>query len=330
MLSLQHIYANVLKSGLNHSYPYERLTDEQFEELVISVCKLLFGIACKSFSKGPDGGKDSWFEGTATAFPSTAEPWTGKTCIQAKHTIEVDASCSDNKFSVNQSSVLEKEITRLKEIQETNPFDNYLIFTNRKLPGESHSRIVQRLKDALGIKKADIIGREDLNKLLGDNPEIAYNFGLYKFDGPLRFYEKDLKSVIETFNKQRGEAMASTTDYIDSISMVDKETKNQLNDLTDQYFEFMKDYSLPYFGSIDAFLKNPKNATFLRYYQQTVADLQELIVIHRAAYSNFDLVLKYLTQYMVGENEETLRDLRDLVRVFVHFMYFNCDIGRKR
>src|ERR1700722_12888532 len=98
-------------------FPYENLSDEEFEDLVIRICKEILGIAAKTFSPGPDGAKDSWFEGTAQKFPSTTAPWSGKFVIQAKHTRTLNASCADNNFSVNASSVLLKEIKRLNQIK---------------------------------------------------------------------------------------------------------------------------------------------------------------------------------------------------------------------
>ena len=82
-------------------YPFENLSAEAFEQLVISVCKKILGIGCSTFSKGPDGAKDSWFVGSAEhypTYPSKASPWSEKTCIQAKHTSLSNASCSDNDF----------------------------------------------------------------------------------------------------------------------------------------------------------------------------------------------------------------------------------------
>jgi len=98
-----------------NNFPFENLTDTQFEDLVIRVCKEILGIGCKTFSTGRDGAKDSWFTGTAQYFPSTASPWSGTFCIQAKHTTILNSSCSDNDFSVNTTSIISKEIKRLKE-----------------------------------------------------------------------------------------------------------------------------------------------------------------------------------------------------------------------
>ncbi|MBL0288411.1 MAG: hypothetical protein IPQ19_13665 [Bacteroidetes bacterium] len=104
------------------------------------------------------------FTGTADYFPSKGTPWTGTFNLQAKHTKVLNASCSDNDFSVNQTSVLSKEIARLKEVMKTTPFENYIIFTNRKLSGGTHPTIAKMLQAGLGIQN------------VGNNRERRYRF----------------------------------------------------------------------------------------------------------------------------------------------------------
>ena len=67
-------------------YAYEDLGDEQFEKLIVFLCQRLLGISVQGFAKGPDGGRDAKFVGTAELHPSKAAPWIGTTVIQAKHT----------------------------------------------------------------------------------------------------------------------------------------------------------------------------------------------------------------------------------------------------
>lgn len=238
-----------------NQYPFENLSDDEFEQLVIRISNELFGIGCKSFSIGPDGAKDSWFNGKATKFPSESAPWEGIFILQAKHTLKINASCSDPDFEspTNQSSVITKEIRRLKEIRSNDPFDNYVIFTNRKLPGAIHTPIRTRLQNELGIENVEIVGREDLNNYLTHYPHIADKFGLYRFVSPLRFYEKDLREIIIFFSENIQTISTEASDFVKSYTIVDKEVKNQLNDLSKEYFEFIKTHSLQYFESIDAF-----------------------------------------------------------------------------
>jgi hypothetical protein len=311
-----------------NQYPYENLTDEEFENLVIRIGKEVLGIGCKTFSVGKDGAKDSWFTGTADYFPSKGSPWTGTFNLQAKHTKVLNASCSDNDFSVNQTSVLSKEIARLKEVMKTTPFDNYIIFTNRKLSGGTHPTIVKMLQAGLGIQNVEIIGREDINSYLTDYPHIADQFGLYKFQAPLRFYEKELRDVIIVFSEQSKAISTEAKSYITSFTVIDKEKKNELNNLSKDYFEFLKNHSLQYFEEIKKFLRDPKNETYMKMYGNTVSDLQAQIILERSRFTDFMHLVEHLVAYTVGNYEGEMKDLRKIVRVFLHFMYFNCDIGK--
>lgn len=308
-------------------FPYENLSDEEFENLIIRICKEILGVGCKTFSVGKDGAKDSWFDGTAQKFPSDAAPWTGIFNIQAKFTKTHNASCSDNDFSVNQTSILTKEITRLKEVNKITPFNNYIIFTNRKLSGEKVS-LIQKLKNEIGVQNADIIGREQIDTYLTDYPVIAYRFGLNKFLSPLRFYEKDLRDVIIVFSEQSKAISTEAKSYITSFTVIDKEKKNELNNLSKEYFEFLKSHSLQYFEEIETFLRDPKNETYTRMYSNTVSELQAKIILDRNSFNDFMHLIEHLVDYAVGNNLDQLKDLRKIVRVFIHFMYFNCDIGK--
>lgn len=311
-------------------FPYENLNDDEFEDLVIRICKEVLGIGCKTFSIGKDGAKDSWFTGTAESFPSKVKPWSGTFNIQAKHTKIYNASCSDNDFFVNQSSILKKEINRLNEVKVINPFDNYLIFTNRKLPGGTHPTIIQCLQDGIRIKNTEIIGREQIDTYLTDFPHIADQFGLYKFITPLRFYEKDIRDVIIIFSEHSKSISTEAKSYIKTFDLIEKEKKNELNNLSKAYFNFIKNHSLQYFEEIENFLRDPKNGEYTRMYSNTVSDLQDAITIERNRFTEFEHIIKHLVDYTIGNNEGKLKDCRKIVRVFIHFMYFNCDIGRTK
>jgi ABC-3C protein len=311
-----------------NQFPYEALNDEDFEALVIRIGKEILGIGCKTFSVGKDGAKDSWFSGTANCFPSKTAPWSGTFNLQAKHTKIQNASCSDNEFSVNKTSVLGKEIIRLCEVKTNTPFNNYIIFTNRKLSGVAHPKIIKMLQNGIGIQNVEIIGREQIDTYLTDYPDIAYQFGLHKFMAPLRFYEKELRDVIIVFSEQSKTISAEAKSYITSYTVIDKNKKNKLNNLSQDYFEFLKSHSLQYFEEIEKFLRDPKNEVYTQMYSNTISDLQDTITIERDRFNEFEHIIKHLVDYTIENNENELIDLRKIVRVFIHFMYFNCDIGK--
>lgn len=311
-------------------FPYENISDEEFENVVIRICKELLGIGCSTFSAGKDGAKDSWFNGTAERFPSQAKPWSGVFNIQAKHTTIFNANCSDNDFLENQTSVLNKEVKRLKEIKLITPFDNYILFTNRKLSGITHPIIIKKLKDELLLQNTEIIARDQIDTYLTDYPFIANQFGLFKFIAPLRFYEKDLKEVIIIFSQESKVISQEAADYVHSFDLITKGKKNELNNLSKDYFDFILTHSTKYFEEIEKYLKNPINDRYTRMYSNTVSDLQAKIILERDRFLEFEHLIESLVEFIVTNNEDKLKDFRSIVRVFIHFMYFNCDIGKTK
>ena len=113
-------------------YRLENLSPDDFEALVNELCQKVLGTGAVSFSKGKDRGRDGRFEGTANRYPSDSEQWSGKFIIQAKHTDNYEASCSDNGFHGNKTSIINKEIPKIQELKKNGEIDYYLIFTNRK------------------------------------------------------------------------------------------------------------------------------------------------------------------------------------------------------
>lgn len=311
-------------------YQYENLNETEFESLVIAICQSILGIGCKTFSVGKDGGKDSWFNGTAQKFPSTSSPWSGIFVIQAKHTASSDASCSDNNFHGNKTSIISKEIARLQEIQKDNPFDNYLMFTNRKLAGGAHARIKQTLSSGLNIDNTEIFGKEDIDAYLQTSPNIVQRFGLHKFNMPDRFYEKDIQDVILLFDEANDSLHTNSVHISHDLLNLDKQEKNLLNNLSDEYFQFILDQSLSYFMEIENFLKDPKNKKYNLKYRNTVSDLQAFIIQNRDKFSTFMDVIEHIVKCIVDVEREDILERRSLVRIFVHFMYFNCDIGKTK
>ena len=312
-------------------YPLERITWQKFEDLTIKICQEVLGIGAKTFSNGVDGGRDSRFEGTAAKYPSVKDSWKGVFIIQAKHTATVNASCSDNDFGSlsSSSSIIVKELKRLKKLLKNDPFQNYLLFTNRKLPANKHTELRNHLKNQLGINNVEIIGVEEINKFLDDFTNISVSLELYKFLYPLTFREKQIKDVILLFDNARNNITGAIGGILTDFSSIPKDKKNELNNLSKEYFDFIQTHSFSHFQKIDSFLKNPINKKLARDYENTVSDLQAKIILERNKYGAFEYLIEHLIDYVVDNNEPELADVRNMVRVFFHFMYFNCDIGKK-
>lgn len=122
-------------------FPLHDLADTEFEQLVVLICGELMGIGITSFASGPDGGKDAKFEGTATAFPSTTAPASGKFIVQAKHSTSPVASCSDYDF---ETTLIGHEISKIQRMFQEGSLTHYLIFTNRRKTGGAEDRLSRK------------------------------------------------------------------------------------------------------------------------------------------------------------------------------------------
>ena len=98
--------------GVVMKYIYEDLSDEQFETLIVFICQKLLGLSVQGFSKGPDGGRDAKFVGTAELHPSKSAPWIGTTIVQAKHTNGYNRLFSESDFY---SETAENSVDRIPE-----------------------------------------------------------------------------------------------------------------------------------------------------------------------------------------------------------------------
>lgn len=124
-------------------YAYEDMSDAQFERLVVQLCQRLLGASVQGFSAGPDGGRDARFEGTAEMIPSVSNPWKGKVVVQAKHTGDLNRTFNEAAFfsATGNSSIVAKEIPRIKGLRAHGELDHYMLFANRRLSGGGETTI---------------------------------------------------------------------------------------------------------------------------------------------------------------------------------------------
>lgn len=309
-------------------FPIHQLHDTEFEELVTLICRQILAPGVTSFAPGPDGGKDAKFEGTAVVFPSPAAPASGKFIIQAKHTSNPVASCSDYEFEV---TVLNKEIPKIKRQFDEGRLTHYLLFTNRRKTGGAEDRIPDRIKTETGVQHIWLRGLEDIERDLIHYPNIVKLSGLDKLRSPIQFMPDDIRDVIVAFHQHRGamaRAFDSQHDFRDYPGLP---RKNTLNGLTDTYFkEHILADSEPRFPEIRRFLENPRNWELAEQYHAIANELKGQIITHREQFVTFDEALEHVYQLMHERSVELQSAARrTLTKVFIHYMYVNCDIGVK-
>ncbi len=308
---------------MNLKYPLYNLNDDEFEKLSAFICERILGTGTIVFSTGTDGGRDAKFTGKANNFPSSKKPWDGKFVIQAKHTTDPVASCSGSSFQ----TILKKELPKLVKLKEQSKIDYYLVFTNRKLSSRRDMKIEDLIDQETDVANC-IFGEEIIQLWLREYPDIGKTLGLNKLLMPLEFYEKDLQEIVVAFSESKISKEKLKTIQND-LTRIPIEEKNKLNNLGKVYFDNVLKNSYSDFEKIKNFLKNPQNEEYKSKYDNTISDLQEEIIIKRSEYSAFEEILNHLYKLILDSKNKKLNMNRKLIRVFLHYMYFNCDIGIK-
>lgn len=312
-------------------YRLEFLSPDAFEEMVNTICQKILGTGVISFSKGKDGGKDGKFTGTANNFPSDSDNWSGKFIIQAKHTENPIASCSDSNF---EKKIIPEEIEKLKKLKANGDLDNYLLFTNRKFTGVKGESLTKKIRTEVGIDNVEIIGIETINSYLSSNKNIVNQYGLNKYSIPFDFSDEEIKQLIIEFKKQlpdieddiKEEVARVKYDY-EKISIALKNEKNQLGET--YYTEVILSNSLQYFDKIDTFLENPINKDLKDYYFDIVDELRDLIIVKREDFGAFEKIFVFIYKSVCESNDSRLKGKKRYVNTFLHYMYHTCSIGLK-
>ncbi len=311
-------------------YIYEDLSSDNFETLVVLLCKNLLGMSVQSFSKGPDGGRDAKFVGTAECHPSRADPWTGIVIIQAKHTNGCNKSFSDKDFfSLKSSSnIIAQEIPRIKKLRDENDLDHYMLFSNRRLTGQTDTDVRRHISEECNIPQTSIYlcGLENLELFMKLFPKIPKQAKISSLDSPLIVSPNDLSEIIEAFARQK-EFMLQNSD-IPPTPRTSYVEKNEINKMSDEYANALRKMYLKDTSQIKNFLAAPENIELMRQYESTTQEIQLKIIAKRREYDSFDDIMNYLVD-LLKQRDAILRKNIRLTRAMIFYMYWNCDIGEE-
>lgn len=311
-------------------YAYEDLSDGQFEALVVCLCQRLLGISVQGFAKGPDGGRDAKFVGTAELHPSTAAPWSGTIIIQAKHTNGYNRSFSESDFfsTGKKSTVLDKEIPRIKNLREAAQLDYYMLFANRRLAANAESEIREYIASECDIPVTSIYlcGIEQLEIWLKHFPDVAKEADLDPIDSPLIISPDELAEIVQAIAQQK-DGVIALLDNPPTVRVA-YEQKNALNNMSAEYAKYLRNRYLKETKQIQTFLAAPENLDFQKRYMLVTEEIQLKIIANRKDYQTFDKLMEYLLDLLYSRDAVLRqRDHRRLTRAVLFYMYWNCDIG---
>lgn len=311
-------------------YAYEDLGEDQFETLIVLLCQRLLGISVKGFAKGPDGGRDAKFVGTAELHPSQAAPWVGITIVQAKHTNGYNRHFGETGFySPNtNNTVLGEELPRILKLRTSKQLDHYMLFSNRRLAGGADQIITKAIATGCGMPEMSVYlcGLEQLELYLKQFPEVAKLADLDPVDSPLIVSPEELALVVEAIGNHK----ADLSGMLDTPpgERTSYEQKNLLNNMTPEYAKELRKRYLKDTGQIRVFLAAPENLGILKSYEAATEEFQLKIIAKRKDYQNFDRVMEYVLD-MLFKRDPILRQTKHkrLTRAILFYMYWNCDIG---
>lgn len=310
-------------------YQYENLSEDTFEKLVVQISKIYFGSGVKPFAKGPDGGRDAFFNGKADNYPSKSEPWNGKIVIQAKHTDYSTASFSDKKFSSDtKTSIISKEINSINNLIENNNLDYYILFSNRSLAAQMEKKISELISSKTNLlqNRIAIIGKEEMDSVLESYPELKNIFKELLPITPLSFSAEEMAKIVFGIKDVLTENIKSNTLLPSKRTKFDR--KNEINNLSIPYARKIKKQALPFHSIFTTFLQNPINEEVSKAYYDTIFELQSLIITYREEFDKFEKIIDSICHHLYSKNSFLSTNKRT-TRIIVELMYYNCDIGER-
>jgi hypothetical protein len=172
--------------------------------------------------------------------------------------------------------------------------------------------------------------REYKTKLTNGSVNENYKEGFISVNEPIRFSWDDLKDLITTFHIAINFDGKATSESKYDFSGTEIEEKNRLNKLGEEYFAIMKAEYEPYFSEVFNFLKSPINSEISELYYEIVDELRQKIAANRDKFDRFEQVLIEFGDAAFVACKEQIKGKRRVLNVLLSFMYFECDIGRKK
>ena len=137
----------------------------------------------------------------------------------------------------------------------------------------------------------------------------------------------DLEELIGLCHELIGGVPTSASQYDFSGLQLDR--KNQLNALSTDLYDVMREIDEPYFLRIREFLENPRNENATVSYHEVVDELRRRIASATSHYNKFDDIFHQLHMDLLATFGDRLVGKKRVLRTLLSFMYFSCDIGRK-
>ncbi|MBC3539292.1 restriction endonuclease [Rufibacter sediminis] len=158
-----------------NNYNFSTLNDKEFEQIAKDLLNAKFNLELQNFRVGKDKGTDLRF---STKYNNNS------IIVQAKHYI-------GSAFAQLKHTLLNKELDKIKQL---NP-DRYIVVTSLPLSAPQKDEIKAILAPYI-LSSNDVIGQEDLNGYLSENPDIEKKYFKLWFSS-INVYNSIINNAIE-------------------------------------------------------------------------------------------------------------------------------------
>jgi hypothetical protein len=214
-------------------------------------------------------------------------------------------------------------------------FDNgnlshYLLFTNRKRTVGANEHFQQRVRKETGLTNSWLLGLDYIERELRAHPHITRNAGLDRFHIPLDFSPEDYRDIIDGLYAHRETVETAFDSEYDFKDYPGFEGKNTINGLSADYSAHIRDDSMSHFDAIECFLKNPRNESLKKKYHAVAGELKGQLIVHAEDFKSFEYALESVPRLIQDRSPELqVFEKRHLLKIMIHYMYVNCEIGKK-
>jgi hypothetical protein len=147
--------------------------------------------------------------------------------------------------------------------------------------------------------------------------------------GPaVSIYPQDLEEIILFFDANEDLFVGETSVLNDpEFAAPAWRAKNQINNLSEDYFQSSIVEDMPQFKTIEEFLKNPRNQVWLKRYRNIARQFKNKYQTHRSEFGAFEKIFDDIFDRL--QERGVLAGQDALIYTFLHYMYCICDLGRR-
>jgi hypothetical protein len=144
------------------NYALHSLGWKAFQQLCVTIASEIWGQTVQGYFEGNDGGRDGAFYGTWTP--------TGSESLKGSFTVQCKFSALPNRGLA--ASDLSEELAKAQRLASRGRADNYILFTNLRLTGNTDAEVCAEFEAVPGIKKCLCYGSDRISQFIRESPRL--------------------------------------------------------------------------------------------------------------------------------------------------------------